>query len=479
MNILSCIKNIEDLLDELLAELTGTKNDYKGRLGKATTILKRKHRNNGLRIGNKYLSLKQTLDGGLLLISKTGGGKSSKIFLQNLLGASQMFPTNFVCLDPSGELREISMPYLYEELEYEEDIINFSDATGSTVCWNPIANLGEHRVHRFASELVAVTSDANPKDPIWNNMSSNLLSMTIRLLQAIDIPDYINLYNCRHLVVLLQAEREKMHRLIAKYSSDGLFVDFKSFLNNDDKFLQSVLSSTLSVLNPWLDENIIKTTSTTTLDMASYRGDAKKVLFIQNDIMSQSFLKGLNSLFLKEWFTHITEEGIPPTNSNVIAFLIDEASSLRTSDKNFIPFVSSQIRKYRAYGIWGYQSYSQCQELLGREGARTLKMNTGSVLYLGKQDLDTAREISGSLGKYSFEREGKKSTREVRTPEELMYLDGGILVSANQPPIQLKRVQAYYENRKMNQWAQTLPPAIKPIPQLMPPLLPIDELINV
>lgn len=478
MSIYDMLERGQAILDGLFAELFNTKNDYKGKLGNPRKVLKRRHKNNGLRIGDKYISLKQSLSGGLLLISKTGGGKSSKIFLQNLLGAGAMYPTSFICLDPASELRDRSMPYLADELAYQEDIINFSDASKSTVSWNPIEGLSGHRIHRFTTELVGVTSDSSPKDPIWNNMASNLLAMNIRLLQLIGQRQYINLYNVRFLVVTLQADIEKMHKLIAKYCDDALFQDFKSFLNNDEKFLQSVLSSTLSVLNPWLDENIIKTTASTNLDMSSYRSDDPKVLFIQNDIMSQSYLKGLNSLFLKEWFSHITESGIPKPESNIIAFLIDEASSLKTSDKNFIPFISSQIRKYKSYGIWGYQSFSQCQDLLGKEGAQTLKMNTGSVLYLGNQNLDTAQEISKSIGKYTYKENDKKMSREVRTAEEIMYQEGGILISGNQPPIHLRNIKGYYQDRKQRIWSEQAAPEIIPITQEMPSLLPIDELIK-
>lgn len=476
---------IQDLLDEgqaildgLFSQLFDTKNDYKGRLGNARKVLKRKHRQNGLRIGQKYISLKQSLDGGLLLISKTGGGKSSKIFLQNLLGAGEMFPTNFVCLDPAKELRQKSIGYLSQELGYLDDVINFADAFGSSVSWNPIGNLPYHRIHRFTDELVAITSDANPSDPIWNNMASLLLSIIIRLLKLIGLKEYINLYNSRYLITLMQSENPKMDKLIAKFCDDMLFEEFKAFLNNDSKFLQNIYSSTLSVLSPWRDENVIKTTSSTTLNMNSYRGETPKVLYIQNDVMSQSYLKGINSLFLKEWFTHIIDADVPDNDSPVIAFLVDEASTVRTSDKGFIPLITSQVRKYRSYGIWGYQSYSQCENLLGKEGAKTLKMNTGCVLYLGKQNIEVAQEISRSLGKFTYKKGDKKLTREVLTADEIMHQKGAILDADNQPPIRLKRVHGYFEHRKQRERSEIPAPPISPISQDMPPLLPIDELIQ-
>lgn len=485
MNILiSIIKVIiESIVDifGMIFELFQKSHDYKGGFGNPKKVLRYSHDNNAIRIGNKYISLKQSLNGGMLLIGKTGIGKSTKIFFQNLFGADNMTPTSFICLDPTRELRDQTMPYLCEELEYQEDIFNMSDASQSSVTWNPIENLPNHLINRFASELVAINSGANPKDPIWNNMASNLIAMMIRLLQSINKKEYINLYNVRFLIKSLQSDIDIMNMLVSKYASDKVFQDFKSILKNDERFLGSVISSTLSVLTQWEDINVIKTTSKTNLDMASYR-TSKKILFIQNHIMSQSYLTGLNSLFLKQWFNHITEQGIPKENTNVISFLIDEASSLQMADKQYIPFVVSQIRKYRSYGIWGFQSFAQVEHLYGKEGAETLRHNTGTVLYLGNQSLDTGKTISQSLGKYSYSKGDRKLTREVLTPQEAMYLkgaeQGGILISGHQPPMKIKNIQPYYENHSYKKWAEQDAPNIISNALDMPPLLPITELVK-
>ena len=215
--------------------------------------------------------------------------------------------------------------------------------------------------------------------------------------------------------------------------------------------------------------------------MASYR-TSNKILFIQNDIMSQSYLTNLNSLFLKRWFSFITEQGVPSKDKHIISFLIDEASSLKMSDKQFIPFVVSQIRKYRCYGIWGFQSFAQVQNLYGKEGAETLKHNTGTVFYLGNQDLETGRAISQALGKYSYRKDDRKLTREVLTPQEAMYLKGaehgGILVSGHQPPMIIKTIAPHYKHRKFQSWLYQEAPKISSKAHNMPPLLPLKELIT-
>ena len=487
--IIDILKLIVDSLVEiitLIISLFTKSHTYKGRMGKAKTVLRRSHTQNGLRIGKKYISLKQSLDGGMLLLGSTGSGKSSKIFLQNLFGASKMIPTSFICLDPTHEQRDKAMPYLAEELDYAEDIINFSDATKSTVTWNPLDGLKADRVHRFAEELVVVNSTSKPKDPIWNNMSALVISMHIHMLKSLEpilgSNRYTNLYNVRYLTSLMQSNIEVVNRLYSKFANESLYVDYRGFLNSEEKFFTNVLSSVLSVLVQWKDSNVIRTTSSTTLDMASYRY-SKRILFIQNDIMSQNYLKGINSLFLKSWFDHITEAGIPKDpDSHVLAFMIDEASSLRTADPMFVPFITSQIRKYKSYGIWGFQSYNQCIDLYTREGAETLRANTGSVLYLGHQDLQTGKTISQSLGKYSYSKNDKDGVREVLTPEEVMRLnghkDGGVLVCGNEPPILLKSIPPYFKDKTMREWSEVPAPPLVGISGEMPPLLPIDELLK-
>lgn len=489
--IIDLLKLLIDSVVEIVAlifKLLSRSHDYKGRLGNKKKVLRKSHKLNGIRIGMKYISLQQSLQGGLLLIGKTGSGKSSKIFLQNCFrenNSKNFHPTSYVCLDPTGEIRDKSMPYMAEELEYAEDIINFSDAFKSTITWNPLDELTPDRVHRFADELVVVNSTSTPKDPIWNNMSALVISMHIHMLKSLEVVlgsnKYTNLFNVRYLVSLMQSDLEKVNRLYSKFANNSLYADYKGFLNSEEKFFTNVISSVLSVLVQWKDSHVIRTTSSTTLDMESYR-HSKRILYIQNDLMSQNYLKGINSLFLKSWFNHITESGIPDSNSNIIGFMIDEASSLRTSDPMFVPFITSQIRKYLCYGFWGFQSYNQCIDLYTREGAKTLRMNTGTVLYLGNQDLDTGKTISQSLGRYTYEQDDIKRVREVLTTEEAMrikgYEDGGILISENEPPILLKKIKAYYEHEPYRRWSEEPAPPINPIAMEEPQLLPIDELLK-
>lgn len=465
---------------EIFIRLIKKDHSYKGRFGSWRKVLKRNHLQNAIAIGDRYISLKESLNGGMMLLGKTGVGKSSKIFKMQLFLAVKT-NSSFVCLDVAGDIREDCYHPMVSEFNYKEEVLNFSDASKSTITWNPIEYLPYEKVNRFANDLVVINMNSeNAKDPIWSLMSATLIGIIIRLLKTIDLKEYINLFNTRFLIKTLQSEPKKIDTLISKYADDSLFLDYRAFLNNEERFLNSVLSNTLAVLQQWEDPNIIKVTSYNSLDMDSYRTE-KKVLYLQNDVMAQSYLASLNSLFFTSWFSHITSYIPDKKNDQVIVFGIDEASSLKMK-KDLIPLVVSQLRKHLSYGIWGYQSYSQVQDLLGIQGAETLKQNTGTILYLGNQDLDTGTRISRSLGKYTYDREDREAIRELLTPEEAMYLDdskqGGILFSGQNRPMKLKRIKAFYEVSKYKKWAET--PA-EPIPQMhhdMPPLLPIGELIG-
>ncbi len=483
MNILIDIIKLlaESIVEAFSIAINLLKKDhsYKGRYGNWRQILKKRHKQNGIAIGDRFISLKESLNGGMMLLGKTGIGKSSKIF-KMLLFKAENSNSSFVNLDVAGDIREDCYYPIVEKFGYKEEILNFSDASKSTVTWNPIEDLPYEKVNRFSNDLVVINMNSeNSKDPIWSLMSATLIGIIIRVLKRIDLKEYINLFNTRFLIKVLQSEPKKIDALVSKYADDSLFLNYRAFLNNEDRFLNSVLSNTLAVLQQWEDPNIIKVTSSSSLDMDSYR-EEKKVLYLQNDVMAQSYLASLNSLFFTSWFSHITSY-IPNSNDdNVIVFGIDEASSLKMK-KDLIPLVVSQLRKHLSYGIWGYQSYSQVQDLLGFQGAETLRQNTGTILYLGNQDLDTGTRISRSLGRYTYDKEDRESVRELLTPEEAMYLDdskqGGILFSGQNRPMKLKRIKAFYEIPKYKKWAEM--PA-KPIPQMhhdMPPLLPIDSLL--
>lgn len=473
------IESVGEFL-QLLINIFKTNHAYKGRFGKIAQVLARRHKQNGIAIGNKFISLKNSLNGGMMLLGKTGIGKSSKLFKMQLFGAKHT-GMNYINLDGAGELRADCGAYMVEHLGYQEDVLNFADASKSSVSWNPIESLPYERVNRFANEFTTINMNEDPKDPIWNLMTANLISMAIRLLKRIDLKEYINLYNVRYVIKVLQGSPEKIDKLMVKYADAVLFDDFKACINNDERFLNSILSNTLAATQMFEDPNVAKTTSATTLDFESYR-KSKKVLYLQNDVMSQAYLSPLNSLFFTSWFAYITEQGIPPKNSKTIVFSIDEASSLKIK-KDIIPLVVSQLRKYNSFGIWGYQSFSQVQDLLGLQGARTLKQNTSNVLYMGNQNLETARELSNALGKYSYtDDNGVQKARELRTQDEAMYLEdckkGGILLSGQHRPMRLKNIKAFYEITAYKKWANKDPEPIVPIAQEMPPLLPIDELIE-
>lgn len=148
------IESIGEFL-QLLINLFKTSHSYKGKFGKPGIVLARKHKENGIAIGDKFISKKQSLAGGLMLLGKTGIGKSTKIFKMQLFGAKHT-GMSYINLDAAGELRADCSAYMVSQLGYEEDVLNFADASHSSVSWNPIEALPYERVNRFANEFTAI-----------------------------------------------------------------------------------------------------------------------------------------------------------------------------------------------------------------------------------------------------------------------------------------------------------------------------------
>lgn len=496
------MKGIIDVIGSLIAELAkGTlgvfgeiinsfldkDHSLKAEFGKARNVLHKKH--TGIAIGNEAISLEQSLTGGLI-IGKTGSGKTTKVYKQILYRTprakileSDFASFSYICLDPKGEIFRDCGASLVDK-GYDIEIINFVDVSKSTHAWNPLAGLKDHEVNRFASEYIEATlkGSSSKSDPFWSISASRMLSFVIDLLRQFDT--HVNLTNARYLLEILAGQPEKIDQLLSlEHIPDRLFDQYMALQNMGDKVLQSVLSTALASLQYFNDPNIVGTTSTSTLDMSSYRKKSK-VLFVQNPPMAQEYVSGLNSLLFSAWFnsimTELPEEG--DKGDNTIVFLIDECPSLEGLKPSLIPTASSLLRQYNAYGVFGFQSFFQAERMLGKEGSKTLSQNVGSTLFLPGQDLETSKEISECLSRYSYtDQSGAEKTRPLLTHDQVTFLDGnpngGILFSGQERGILLKNIVPFYKIPAFKKWSQ------KPIPELTylqhstTSLFPIDSIL--
>lgn len=468
-----------------LADVIGNKShDYQAEFGKKNRVMTHS-KQASLYIGNDAINQHIAMNSALL-IGKTGSGKSTKVYHPSLLQTpppkikkSDTASMSYIVLDPASELGRDTIGY-NEDRGYVIDIINFSEASQSTVSWNPLEGLSESGITRFASEYIETSlRNSNSNDPFWGLSAQRVLAFAIRLCRIFGT-QYTNLFNARFIVQLMSGDREELDHLVSlSVIPKTLFEEYVSIINMGVKLLGSVLATTLASLELFSDPNIARVTSRTTLDMNRYR-DQSRILFVQTKVMDQEYVAILNTLLFSSFFSFAMAK-IPSQEQNTIAFFMDECSSLVGMKPSLMSLASSNLRKYHSFFVGGFQSLSQMEDLYGRQNARTITQNAGSTLYFNHQDLASSQEISKMLGRYSYLEDDKKHHRELLTVDEVSFSkhrEGGLLFSGSERGIILKYIKPFFKDRTLLKRSKMKSKEREYINNSVPVLLPIKQLIH-
>ena len=467
-----------------IAEAIGKKShDYRATFGERKKVISYS-KDASLYIGDDAIDQKIAMTSALLF-GRTGSGKSTKVYHSSLLQTpapkvdeDDPRSMSYIVLDPASELERDTAAW-NEERGYHTDVINFSDANRSTVSWNPIAGLTNSGVTRFAAEYIETAlRNSNSNDPFWGLSAQRILAFSIRLLRVFGTR-YTNLYNARFIIQTMSGDREELDQLLSKPTIPvDLFEEYVSLVNMGAKLLSSVLATTLASLELFSDPQIAMVTSETTLTMDDYRSRSS-ILYVQTKVMDQEYVSILNTLLFSSFFSFCMSE-IPDDSMNSIAFFIDECSSLRMKP-SLLPLAVSNLRKHRSYGVFGFQSTSQLEDLYGQHNARTVIQNAGTCLFFPHQDMTSSRSISEMLGRYSFTENERTERRELLTVDEVSFLkhkEGGLLFSGSERGILLKDIRPFYKNQKLLKRSKTPIVEREYISPTMPELLPISHLIQ-
>lgn len=420
-----------------------------------------------------------------ILTGRTGSSKSASVYKPILLqtpepkvGNEDPASMSYIVLDPASELEQDSAGY-NEERGYETDVINFSDSSKSSVSWNPLEGLTDSGVSRFASEYIETAlRSSNTNDPFWGISSQRVLRLGINILRH--FPDYLNSYNLRYIVQLMSSDSEELDMLVSlPLIKQSVFNEFASLQSMGQKLKSSVIATTLASLELFADPEIARVTSKTTLKMEEYR-ERSKILYIQTKVMDQEHTSVLNTMLFSKFFSFCMQS-IPADTENTLMFAIDECSSLKMKP-SLLPLAVSNLRKHRAFGVFGFQSLSQIEELYGKGHARTVTQNVGTKLFFPHQDLTTSEELCRMLGRYTYkDDQGRQHSRNLLNPDEVSFLEhknGALLFSGRERGILLKSIRPYYKNRRLLKRSKIDLPERQTINSSLPALIPIMDIVE-
>ncbi len=395
---------------------------------------------------------------GVLIVAATGMGKTSVIVINNLLLAEKN-GNSFIVTDPSGEILNLTRGYLEKELGYQIQVINPTNLPESDT-YNPLESIENFSdAQKVASILIdSAFPTTSPTDSFWNESAIDLLSVLIRGIVNLD-PEKQTLAYLLHLLEMFGTEQDAVNEIMVENLDDKGYHQFRAFLSQEEKMMNSVLSTAKTALRNLHDPTFAELTARTSLRFESLR-EGPTALFIQ---VPETELKYYN-FFLSMLYTHLFKFIMQGDSSDKdlhpIFLLFDEAGHIRVPN---LPTIATTIRKKRASLVLIIQDLQQLNSLYHTDSNSLIHGGLVTHLYFGGLDIRTCEILERTLGKetISYSESGYESVskpaesrstqmaRSLMSADEIRRMkDQALLLSSNKPPVLLK-LKPWFKQREL------------------------------
>lgn len=426
----------------LLFELFKKDHRLKANFGNKKTLRKR---HTGYAVGNLRLAQSNS-DKSKIIIGPSGTGKSTLFFINTLFSSEG----NFVVLDTSGELLKTCGASL-QKRGYTISVINPNNADTSTDGWNPLAELksSTESTKSFATLLIN-NAMSRTSDVFWNLSSINVLAFFMDYILEACPEENHTLYFLKNTLQEFAGDQESFDKKFADpIVSDATYNAYRAFIASDTKITTGVLANCQAALGVFDNDDVVRVTSNHTFSMEWFISTDKQVVFIQNSVLSQEFLRPVNSVFFYFFFETLMRK-IRPKDAPMCFFLIDEASSIKLG--SMLPLCLVNLRKFKASICLGVQSFQQLETIYSREDAINILQNCYVKVFLRNLDIQFSKTISDMLGAYTYQ-DSKSETdrnRMLLEPDMIrsMKEEECLLFVGAERGVYLKDVKPFYKIRK-------------------------------
>ena len=382
----------------------------------------------------------------LLLVSATGGGKTSKYIIPNVLTlAGDRKASSLVITDPSGEIFKKTSGYLKKQ-GYTIQVINPVQPQES-LGYNPLSKV--ETVTDIGEIAHILVSSANPdsKDPFWGQGAETIIEIFIHCLKSLNKPEFLNLHNVLYLLQNF-ANRHEIDSFVATHASQTVFNQYKGFIGGNPNTVASFLSTATTSLKMFNNTDICQIMSEDEISFEDMR-KRKTALFIVIPSEKMSYYSFFLNIFYTQFFQAMMKpiedkKGLP------VYALMDEFANIG-SIPSFTTILTT-IRKHKVSLSLVVQDLSQLASLYGREEMDTILGNTASKLCYGGVSMKTAEYFENMIGKTKVDDTSTTSYREhnlidaqqIRTLSE----EKALFIISNNNPILLDNIYPYFENSK-------------------------------
>lgn len=417
----------------------------------------------GLKISkNIQLNLKNDYEG-ICLLGPTGAGKTTSLFLNNLL--DNEIEGSLIVTDPKGELFELTSGYqknVCKRKVYKIDLSNIDYSERYNLlegCRNT------EEVIQLASNLlmngalsIELSSGKKTGGVEWIQMAEPLLSAILIYVWKLEKP-----FNTIEfaLQLILNLDTQKLKTLIEVSKNLDALTQFNIFLTvgGADRTEGSIKITLASNMKLFTSKDINKLSNFTTFNIDSFR-DIPSILYIIYPERKSSYL----APFIAPFFTQIMDKLLDNYNNKSlpIHLLFDEFGNIGMLNNMSINAATVRSRKISIVAC--LQSITQLYQVYGLNNAKAILNNLKTKILLpGISDIETINYISNLCGNTeintrseSYNKENKsisysKSKRKLFEDGELRTLEDNqaLVIFNNKMPI-LDEIEPYYKNERIN-----------------------------
>lgn len=399
--------------------------------------------------GNKYRYWSNISDHHEIILGATRSGKGKKIILPSIYEMGKT-GESIVFGDPKGELFETTSDYLKEQ-GYDIIKIDLRNPRKGNQ-WNPLdaviqafdnndIALATERAYDIAQNL---SQSDSKTEAIWRNGELSVLSgLILAVCLEADRTSQKNMKSVYQTLAVCGAEDEdedcELNRYLEALAPDHPARSaFATSMLSGNKTRQSFFSQTLSTLRLFADPNIADFTAKQDHDFADVGRKPTAVYLVIPD--EKSTRNSLATLYISQLYQALIEEAnvYGGRLRNRVNFILDEFGNLPKIN-GFEQMVTVGASRGIRYFIF-LQDFKQLEAKYEKNGESVIKGNCFNMVYLRSESLETLKEISEKLGKFTTKGDGSSYSHAKSIAEKGGFSESTSLMARDlQTPDEVKR----------------------------------------
>lgn len=348
---------------------------------------------------DQYYSLdchKTQLNNNVLVVGTSGAGKTRSIVAPNILQATG----SYVISDPKGNLYEKYSDYLTGK-GYKVKKLDFTDPYHSAH-YNMFKYVNtELDIMNIAGVLVGRTKNSRSYDPFWDEMSDVLLQSLIGYMFETEKRSNCTMERLINLLVSMNGinsdEKSEldwnMERLDMINRNSIATRKYKMFRVGASRTIKSVVISANSKVGRFYSPELNYMMGSDDINLPSI-GQEKTALFVVVSDTDRSMDKLANIFFtqaMNQLCRYADKECKDSCLPVPVRFILDDFATNCYIEQ--FPRMISSFRSRNISTMLMIQAESQLKEYYGEDG-RTIIGNCDTYVYLGGNDIETAKEVS-------------------------------------------------------------------------------------